>query len=131
MGVIHRDISPDSLILRRRDELPVLIDFGCIKKIEFKIQSELSAIASFSIPSIATALGKAGYCPSEQVERGIVYAHSDLYALAATSVVLLARYMLEARQQRKAVVFYSSTSNYSQSLKSEFTTAVALGGAEK
>ena len=89
MGVIHRDISPDNLILRRRDQLPVLIDFGCIKEVEIKTQSELSIMHSPIIPSITTALGKAGYSPPEQLERGIVYAHSDLYALAATLVVLL------------------------------------------
>ena len=85
MGVIHRDISPDNLILRDRDRLPVLINFGCIKEIELKIQSELS---NATIPSIATAINT-DYAPPEQVERGIVYAHSDLYALAATTVVLL------------------------------------------
>jgi|GEM_PF-516005 len=90
MGVIHRDISPDNLILRKRDELPVLIDFGCIKEFEIKTQSELTeVISNQSIPLIATVLGKAGYSPPEQVEQGIVYAHSDLYALAATAVVLL------------------------------------------
>ena len=90
MGVIHRDISPDNLILRNRDELPVLIDFGCIKEVEIKTQSQLmEATGNRSVPLIATALGKVGYSPPEQVEQGIVYAHSDLYALAATAVVLL------------------------------------------
>lgn len=90
LGVIHRDISPDNLILRNQDELPVLIDFGCIKEVEIKTQFKLHAVAtSDSVPLIGTALGKAGYAPPEQVERGIVYPHSDLYALAATAVVLL------------------------------------------
>ena len=90
MGVIHRDISPDNLILRNRDELPVLIDFGCIKEVEIKTRSELRKVnGNDVIPLVATALGKVGYSPPEQVEQGIVYAHSDLYALAATAVVLL------------------------------------------
>ena len=90
MGVIHRDISPDNLILRKGDKLPVLIDFGCIKEVEIKTQSEIrEIIPNASISLIGTALGKTGYAPPEQIERGIVYAHSDLYALAATIVVLL------------------------------------------
>lgn len=90
MGVIHRDISPDNLILRNHDELPVLIDFGCIKEVEIKTQSQIrTIIPNASISLIGTALGKTGYSPPEQAERGIVYAHSDLYALAATAVVLL------------------------------------------
>ena len=90
MGVIHRDISPDNLILREGDELPVLIDFGCIKEVEIKTQSQIrEMIPNACISLIGTALGKTGYAPPEQIERGIVYAHSDLYALAATIVVLL------------------------------------------
>ena len=90
MGIIHRDISPDNLILRSQDKLPVLIDFGCIKEVEIKTQSQLvEIIPNASISLMGTAIGKAGYAPPEQVERGIVYAHSDLYALAATAVVLL------------------------------------------
>ena len=40
----------------------------------------------------------------------------------------LANYMLEALNQKNVVVYYSSQSDYSKSLKSEFSTAVSLGG---
>ncbi len=42
----------------------------------------------------------------------------------------LADYMLSSLQQQKVAVFYNSKSNYSQSLRSEFTAAVHLGGGE-
>jgi branched-chain amino acid transport system substrate-binding protein len=42
----------------------------------------------------------------------------------------LANYMLTQLQQQKAAVFYNSQSGYSQSLKSEFTSALALGGGQ-
>ena len=42
----------------------------------------------------------------------------------------LAQYMLETLQQKNVAVFYSSQSNYSQSLKSEFIAAVSLGGGQ-
>ena len=92
MGVIHRDISPDNIMLRSADELPMLIDFGSIKEIATKAQSQLidgtiSDIKNLFV--IGTAIGKSGYAPPEQLDRGIVFAHSDLYALAATAIVLL------------------------------------------
>lgn len=91
MGVIHRDISPDNLILRSADGLPVLIDFGSIKEVENKAQFQLIEAApnTETLSLIGTAIGKCGYAPPEQVDQGIVFAHSDLYALAATAVVLL------------------------------------------
>ncbi len=83
-GVIHRDISPDNIIDRQRDGLPILIDFGGVKEIQAKINSEVSAQ---NVP--ATRLGKVGYAPDEQMRLGVVYPHSDLYGLAATVLVLL------------------------------------------
>ena len=42
----------------------------------------------------------------------------------------LANYMLTKLQKKNAVVFFNSQSAYSQSLKSEFVTAVSLGGGQ-
>ena len=86
-GVIHRDISPDNIIQRQSDGLPILIDFGGVKQIQAKIDSEVSHDHSYGTP--ATRLGKVGYAPDEQMRLGVVYSHSDLYALAATILVLL------------------------------------------
>lgn len=88
MGVIHRDISPDNLILRSSDHLPVLIDFGGVKQVAATVVSQFNQpVAATSSP--ATLLGKVGYAPQEQIAVGIVDPHSDLYALAATVLVLL------------------------------------------
>lgn len=89
-GVIHRDISPDNLILRSCDRLPVLIDFGGVKKMAADVESQVMSppIVGASIP-LATRLGKVGYAPEEQMTVGRVYPHSDLYALAATAIALL------------------------------------------
>ena len=84
LGVIHRDISPDNIILRSADSLPVLIDFGGVKQVAATVAS------GFNQPTASpTLLGKAGYAPHEQIQRGTVYPHSDLYALAATVMALL------------------------------------------
>ncbi|MGB5963301.1 MAG: serine/threonine-protein kinase [Coleofasciculaceae cyanobacterium] len=85
-GVIHRDISPDNLICRASDGMPVLIDLGGVTKITLKfVTSETENIGVDS----TTRLGKIGYAPDEQLRLGIAAPHSDLYALAVTSLVLL------------------------------------------
>jgi serine/threonine-protein kinase len=81
-GIIHRDISPDNVMQRRTDHLPVLIDFGVVKEVVTRIQPPGS-------PSQATSVGKLGYAPSEQMQSGRAYPSSDLYALAVTAIVLL------------------------------------------
>jgi serine/threonine protein kinase, bacterial len=87
LGVIHRDISPDNLILRSSDGMPVLIDFGGVKQVAATAESLF--VETNSTPAPATRIGKLGYAPVEQMQMGIVYPHSDLYALAATVLVLL------------------------------------------
>ena len=83
LNVIHRDISPDNLIQRSSDHLPVLIDFGGVK--------QLSAPVFWftQLGLIRTRLGKKGYAPEEQLLQGKVFPNSDLYALAVTALVLL------------------------------------------
>ena len=87
LGVIHRDISPDNLILRSSDGMPVLIDFGGVKQVAATVESLFGE--ANGTPAPATRIGKLGYAPVEQMQMGIVSPHSDLYALAATVLVLL------------------------------------------
>ena len=124
MGVIHRDISPDNLILRCSDGLAVLIDFGSIKEVATKAQFQLIDGANLyrknlspvepipylePLPLIGTVLGKNGYAPPEQIERGTIHPHSDLYALAATIVVLLT-----GKEPQQLIAPYSYQWNWQQ-----------------
>ena len=84
LGVIHRDISPDNLMRRDSDRLPVLIDFGGVKQAAISILSGLGE----SRASV-TIVGKHGYAPYEQMASGQALPHSDFYALAATTLVLM------------------------------------------
>ncbi|AFY48179.1 serine/threonine protein kinase [Nostoc sp. PCC 7524] len=89
LGVIHRDISPDNLILRSVDQLPVLIDFGGVKQVAAVVVSQYYQPGAAVPTPAATLLGKVGFAPPEQMQTGSVYPHSDLYALAVTALVLL------------------------------------------
>ncbi|GAC1462225.1 MAG: hypothetical protein NVSMB70_08740 [Chamaesiphon sp.] len=83
LGVVHRDISPDNLIQRSSDQLPVLIDFGGVKQVA------ATAVSLFTRLRSPTRIGKEGYAPDEQIIRGQALPCSDLYALAVTALVLL------------------------------------------
>ncbi|KAB8333379.1 serine/threonine protein kinase [Scytonema tolypothrichoides VB-61278] len=86
-NIIHRDISPDNIMLPDGKNLPVLIDFGVGKQIanlnENTTPYHMSFVGKMSL------VGKVGYAPREQISLGLCSPSSDLYALGVTAVVLL------------------------------------------
>ncbi|MDJ0688383.1 MAG: serine/threonine-protein kinase [Xenococcaceae cyanobacterium MO_188.B32] len=80
--IVHRDIKPENIILRDRDLMPILIDFGVVKEaMATKVHPKQSSAFSVSI-------GTPGYMPSEQAAGRPVYS-SDLYSLGLTAIFLL------------------------------------------
>ncbi len=74
LHILHRDISPDNILLDAVDE-PVLIDFGAAR--------EKATRASRTLSSLLVV--KDGYSPQEfYIEGGQQGPSSDLYALGAT-----------------------------------------------
>jgi serine/threonine protein kinase, bacterial len=82
-GIIHRDIKPDNIILRKKDGVPVLIDFGAVKEI---VSGQLDQYGHQVYSSIK--IGTEGYIPLEQAAGKPVYS-SDLYSLALTVIFAL------------------------------------------
>lgn len=80
-GIVHQNLSLDSLIQRHHDQQPVLINFGLIKALVARLQLH-------PIQQMET-IGRWGYVPPEQLFGGQVHPNGDLYALAVGAIVLL------------------------------------------
>ncbi len=80
--MIHRDIKPDNIIIRKATGRPVLIDFGAVK------EAMSTAVHNRAQASVSVAIGTPGFMPSEQLAGRPLYS-SDLYSLGLTAIYLL------------------------------------------
>ena len=75
---IHRDIKPSN-IMRHRNGLVYLLDFGAVKQVA----------GGGASPGRSTGIYSPGFAPPEQMSGSQVYPSTDLYALGATCLNLL------------------------------------------
>lgn len=87
LNIVHRDISPDNIMLPDGQLHPMLIDFGLVKQAVNQIWA--AHAEDDSTAGQASFVGKLGYAPPEQIRMGQCYPCSDLYALGVTAIVLL------------------------------------------
>ncbi len=93
-NILHRDISPDNILLDQSDE-PILIDFGAAREKASKATRALSALL----------VVKDGYSPQEFYIAGNEQGPaSDIYALAATFYHMVAGEAPPNSQKRLAAV---------------------------
>ena len=69
-GLYHRDIKPSNILIRRKDNQPVLIDFGAAKQ-------ETSGVTKSMAPYTD------GYAAMEQVGEGAIGPWTDIYGVGA------------------------------------------------
>lgn len=81
-NMIHRDIKPENIILRQRDQKPVLIDFGAVRQVVGTV------VTAGGTPQSSIVIGTPGFMPSEQAIGRPIPA-SDLYSLGLTAIYLL------------------------------------------
>ena len=82
-GWVHRDVKPENIRLRSRDDNAVLLDFG--------IATQSGALGDYSTRAArhTTGGGTLGYAPENSDERRHPDARSDLHALGMTMYRLL------------------------------------------
>jgi serine/threonine protein kinase len=86
LGIVHRDIKPDNIIIESGTGRPLLVDFGVAKQLK-------RSGAGNSLPGII--MGTPGYVSPEQAcGQDDIDARSDVYAIGATMFHLLTGTMI-------------------------------------
>jgi serine/threonine protein kinase len=94
-GLLHRDISPDNILLDRASGQPILIDFGASRK---EVTRKSRAVSGLRVV-------KDGYSPQEFYVHGSKQTpSSDLYALGASFYHLISGETPKTSQERLSAI---------------------------
>lgn len=119
-GIIHRDIKPDNIILRQRDNKPILIDFGAVK------ETMTTVLNSQGNPTHSMVIGTPGFMPSEQAAGRPIFS-SDLYSLGLTAIYLLTGKLpqeLQVDSQTGELIWRQNAPNINRNLAAVLDKAI-------
>ncbi|MFB2969293.1 protein kinase [Aerosakkonema sp. BLCC-F183] len=119
-GIIHRDIKPDNIILRQRDNKPILIDFGAVK------ETMTTVMNSQGNPTNSMVIGTPGFMPSEQAAGRPIFS-SDLYSLGLTAIYLLTGKLpqeLQVDSQTGELIWRQNAPNINRNLAAVLDKAI-------
>ncbi|MBD2179733.1 protein kinase [Planktothrix sp. FACHB-1355] len=119
-GIIHRDIKPDNIILRQRDNKPILIDFGAVK------ETMTTVLNSQGNPTHSMVIGTPGFMPSEQAAGRPIFS-SDLYSLGLTAIYLLTGKLpqeLQVDSQTGELIWRQNAPNINRNLATVLDKAI-------
>lgn len=81
LGMMHENLAPQSMVIRREEQVPVLIDFGLVKRLVMQLQLH-------PVPP-DTPVARLAYAAPEQEREGSAHPGSDIFSLGAIAVALL------------------------------------------
>jgi serine/threonine protein kinase, bacterial len=81
LGIVHQNISPSSLILRKQDHSPIVVSFGWVRALVRELQ--LNPV------QVEHPIATEGFAAPEQLSFDPISPSTDLYGLAATVIALL------------------------------------------
>lgn len=81
LGIVHENLSPQSIVIRREEQVPVLIDLGLVKRLVIQLQLH---------PVLPDApIGRTGFAAPEQEQNRMALPASDVFGLGAIAIALL------------------------------------------